>query len=302
MRATRAITVSPVPDELAVLPVWQRITVQLGILSVTALAIVLATELLGLQFEGAVRRVLSLALVPLPLLLWLLFSALPESRFARPRRRLVSVAILSGLCASAFGLPLIDDFFQIGQWLPLESVVQRIVGYTVTVGVVDVSIKFMVLRFLALPEALRARSDVVAYAMAAAVGYSFYINLVSIWRLDPVWELAAIVVLSNMAIQFASSMAMTLGIVATYFANAFPSILPLSLVVAALSTGLIAPQVPGLTSGPLGTAGNATRPLFGIAFLLAVLLLSLAGTYFLYRNVERRQRETTLGRSNGNGA
>ncbi len=302
MQAIRAVGSAPESEAFAVLPVWRRITLQLGILSVTALAVVLAKELLALQFEGTLRRALSLALVPLPLLLWLLFSALPESRFARPRRRLVGVAVLSGLCASAFGLPLVDDFFQIGQWLPLESVIQRIVGYTVTVGVVDVGIKFMVLRFLVLPRGLRARSDVVAYAMAAAVGYSFYINLVSIWRLDPVWELAAIVVLSNMVIQFASSMAMTLGIVASYFANAFPSVLPVSLVIAALSTGLIAPQVPGLTSGPLGTAGNATRPLFGIAFLLAVLLLSLAGAYFLYSNAERRQRETTLGRGNDNGA
>ncbi len=301
MRSTRAVTVSPEPDEFAVLPVWQPIALQLGILSAIALAIVLASELLGLQFEGTVRRVLSLALVPLPLLLWLGLSALPEDRFDRPRRRLVGVAILSGLCASAFGLPLIEDFFLIGQWLPLESVIQRIVGYTVTVGMVDVGIKFLVLRFLVLPQGLRARSDVVAYAMAAAVGYSFYFNLVSIWRLDPVWELAAIVVLSNIVIQFASSMAMTLGIVASYFANAFPSVLPLSLVVAALSTGLIAPQVPGLTSGPLGTAGNVSRPLLGIVFLLTVLLLSLAGTYFLYRNAERRQREITLGRGDGNG-
>ena len=222
LQATRVAGSAPETGAFAVLPVWRRITVQLGILSVTALAIVLAKELLALQFEGTLRRALSLALVPLPLLLWLLFSARPESRFARPRRRLVGVAVLSGLCASAFGLPLVDDFFQIGQWLPLESVIQRIVGYTVTVGIVDVGIKFMVLRFLVLPQGLRARSDVVAYAMAAAVGYSFTINLVSIWRLDPVWELAAIVVLSNIVIQFASSMAMTLGIVASYFANGLP--------------------------------------------------------------------------------
>ncbi|MCY3717294.1 MAG: hypothetical protein OXG92_12605 [Chloroflexi bacterium] len=301
MRATRAIAVSPEVETIDVLPVWQRIALQLGVLAVVALGVVLASELLALETEGVVRRALSLALVPLPLLLWLLFSALPESRFARPRRSLIGVAVLSGLCASTFGLPLIEDFFQIGQWLPLRSVFQRIVGYTVTVGIVDVGIKFMVLRFLALPNALRERSDVVAYAMAAAVGYSFYFNLVSIWRLDPAWELAAITVLANTVIQFASSMSMALGIAASYFANAFPSVLPLSLVFAAFTTGLIAPQVPGLTNGPLGIAGNETRPLFGVAFLLAALLLSLAGAYFLYNNAERRQRETTLGRGNRSG-
>lgn len=301
MRATRSVLAAQESASFAVLPVWRRIAVQLGLLSIVTLAIVLANELLALHFSSAVQRVLSLALVPLPLLLWLLFAALPEARAPRPRHRLLGVAILSGLCASAVGLPLVEDFFQIEQWLPLGSVIQRIVGYTVTVGVVDVGIKFLVMRFLVLPQGLRARSDVVAYAMAAAVGYSFTINLFSIWRLDPVWELAAIVVLSNMVIQFASSMAMTLGIVASYFANALPSAMPLGLVAAALSTGLIAPQVPGLTSGPLGTAGNVSRPLYGIVFLLAVLLLSLAGSYFLYSNAERRQREVTLARGNGNG-
>ncbi len=302
MRATRAIAVSPEPEVLDVRPVWQRIAAQLVILAVLALAIVLAMESLALQVEGALRRALSLALVPLPPLLWLLFSALPESRFASPRRNLLGVAVVSGLCASAFGLPLIEEFYQIGQWLPLGSVVQRVIGYTVTVGMVDVGIKFMVLRFLVMPHSLRERSDVVAYAMAAAVGYSFYFNLVSIWRLDPVWELAAIIVLSNIVIQFASSMAMSLGIIASYFANAFPSVLPLSLVFAAFTTGLIAPQVPGLSSGPLSTAGNITRPLYGLAFLLAALLISLAGAYFLYNNAERRQRETAHGRGNRRGA
>lgn len=301
MRAAGTFADPPESASLAVLPVWRRITVQLGILSLVALAIVLANELLALQFEGAIRRVLSLSLAPLPLLLWLLLSALPEDRSPQPRHRLIGVAILSGLCASSFGLPLVEDFYQIEQWLPLGSVVQRVIGYTVTAGIVDVGIKFLVLRFTVLPHGLRARSDVVAYAMASAVGYSFTINLYGIWRLDPVWELAAIVVLSNTAIQFVSSMAMTLGIVASYFANALPGAMPLSLVAAALSTGLIAPQVAGLTSGPLGTAGNATRPLYGIVFLLAVLLLSLAGTYFLYSNAERRQRETTLRQGDGSG-
>ncbi len=291
------------PDSAyALLPVWRRIVLQLLALSALTLTVVLASELLALQVEPPVRRLLSLALIPVPPLLWLLLSALPESRALRPRRRLIGVAVVSGLGAAAIGLPLIEEFFVIEQWLPLGSVIDRIIGYTLTVGMVDVGIKFMVLRYLVLPQAFRVRSDVIAYAMAAAVGYSFYFNLVQIWRLDPVWELAAILVLSNTVVQFASSMALALGLAESYFSDAFPSVLPVSLLVGALITGLITPQVAGLTSGPLSTEGNTTRTLFGLVFLLAALLLTIAISYYLHSNAERRQREIFTGRSGSRGA
>ena len=164
-------------DPYAVLPVWRRITFQVLILAAALGAIVVASEILQLRLATAVDRVLSLALVPLPLLLWLLVSVLPEYRFARPRRRLIGVAVLSGLTAAAVGLPLTTEFFSIELWLPLESVSQRIIGYTLTAGIVDVGLKFLVLRHVIYPQALRVRSDAVAYAFATAVGYSFYLNL-----------------------------------------------------------------------------------------------------------------------------
>ena len=301
MRATPPFAADAEDSAYAVQPVWRRIALQLLAFSGLCLAVALANELLPLEFEPSARRTLSLALVAAPVLLWLLLSALPESRAPRPRRRLIGVAVVSGLCAAAIGLPLVEDFFVIDRWLPLGSVIDRIIGYTLTVGIVDTGIKFVVLRYLALPQAFRVRSDVIAYAMAAAVGYSFYISLAQVWRLDPVWELAAILVLANVVAQFASSMALTLGLADSYFSDAFPTVLPLSLLAGAMIIGLIAPQVAGLTSGPLGTAGNTTRALFGLGFLLAALLLTLAVSYFLHSNAERRQRESYMAGS-GDGA
>ena len=301
MRAQPIFAAADYDSDIAVLPVWRRIALQLLGISALCLAVVLATELLSLDIAPPLRPWLSLGLVVAPVLLWLLLSALPESRAPRPRRRLMGVAVLSGLCAAAIGLPLVKEFFLIDQWLPLGSVIERIIGYTLTVGIVDTGIKFVILRYLALPQAFRVRSDVIAYAMAAAVGYSFYISLAQVWRLEPVWELAAILVMSNVVAQFASSMALTLGFADMYFSDAFPSVLPLSLLAGALAIGLIAPQEAGLTSGPLSTEGNTTRTLFGLSFLLAALLLTLAISYFLHSNAERRQRETYRGRS-GDGA
>lgn len=300
MRPTPVYAAERELDSRAVLPVWGRIGAQLLLFSLIALAIVAVDLLFAPQMGASLQRGISLLLAALPALLWLLFSALPESRVERPRR-LLGVAVVSGLCAATFGLPLAEDFFVLEQWLPLESVIQRIVGYSFTAGIVDVGIKFLVLRYMVLPQRLRARSDVIAYAMAGAVGYGFCVNLSVIWRLDPVWELAAILVLTTVVTQFASSMALALGLVASVFTDAFPAALPASLLVGAVAAGLIAPQAPGLISGPLGIAGSATRPHFAVGFLLAALLLAYAVAAFLYSNAERRQRETLGGRGASGG-
>lgn len=301
MRPTPIFAAEREMDSRAALPVWGRIGAQLLLFSLLILAVVAADLLFAPQMDASLRRGVSLLLAAMPALLWLLFSALPESRAERPRR-LMGVAVVSGLCAASIGMPLVEDFFVIEQWLPLESVIQRIVGYTFTAGVVNVGIKFLVLRYMVVPQDLRARSDVIAYAMAAAVGYSFYLNLAVIWRVDPVWELAAILVLTTVVAQFASSMAIALGIVASVFTDALPIALPAGLLVGAVASGLIEPQAPGLVSGPLGVAGSATRPHFALGFLLGALLAIFAVAYFLYTNAERRQRETSGGQGAARGA
>ncbi len=278
-------------DSYALLPVWRRISFQVLLLAAVLGAIVVASQIFQPRFSADAGRLLSLALAPLPLLLWLLVSVWPEFRVARPRRRLTGVAVLSGLTASALGLPLTEDFFRIELWLPLAAVIQRVIGYTLTAGMIDVGLKFLVLRYLIYPGALRMRSDAIAYAFASAVGYSFYLNLAYIWRVDPAPDVAAIVVLSNFAIQLASSLFIALGIVESYFSDAIPLVLPMNLFVAALTTGLIRPTVAGLMSGPLGVTGSADRPLFGLLMLLASLVVTLGIVYFLYSNSERRERE-----------
>ena len=270
-------------------------TLQLSIVSLIAVVCVLVTELLPFRLDGAPNRLISFLIVIVPTLLWLSLSVLPEYRFSRPRRRLIGVAVVSGLTASAIGLPLLEQFYAIDRWLPLQSVFARIIGYTTTAGIVDVGLKFVVLRYLIYPQGLRVRSDAVAYAFASAVGYSFYLNAVHIWRLEPTWDVAAIYVLANLTIQFSSSLFIALGIVESYFGDAFPLVLPTNLFVAALLAGLIHSLYPGLMSGPLSQTGNSDRPLFGLAMLVAAWALSLTIAAFLYATSERREREAYGG-------
>ena len=292
---------SPPVDSYSILPVWRRIGLQLFVLAASLFLIVLLGETLQPRFDLQLERILSLALVPLPVILWLYVSVLPETRVARPRRRLISVAVVSALTASAIGLPLAQEFFRVQEWLPLQSVFARILGYTVTAGFVDAGLKFLVLRYLIYPQGLRVRADGIAYAFASAIGYSGFLNLALIWRLEPAWDIAAVYLLANITIQLASSMFIALGIIESYFSDAYPLVLPANVLVAAISSGLITALLGGFMSGPLSTAGNTDRPLFAFAMLGASLVVSFGVVYFIFSNSERREREAYMSQWNTDG-
>ena len=258
----RQIGQTDAAESYGILPVWRRLSLLFVLLSAICAGMIVAGEALPAVLNVEFNRALSLSLTALPIALWLLISVLPEYRVERPRRRLIGVAVVSGLAASSVGLPLAEAFFVLDQWLPLQSVFQRIIGFTLTAGMIDAGLRFTVLRYLIYPQALRVRGDAVAYALASAIGYSFYLSLVLVWRLEPTWNNAAIYVLSSFTIQAASSLFIALGIIESYFSDAFPLVLPVNLLAAALVNGVLQALLPGLLSGPLSQSGATDRPLF----------------------------------------
>lgn len=288
-------------QRLSIIPVWRNLVIQLAITIALCLALLVLSEALSLKPESDVSRILTAALLLFVPGVWLAIAVAPEARSARPRRRLFGVAVLSALSAAAIGLPLVQDFFRLEEWLPLETVFRRILGFTLTAGLVDAGLKLLVIRFTIFPNELRMRSDAVAYCLASAVGYSFYLNVAIILQLQPSLAIAANYVLANLAIQIASAMFIALGIAESYFGNAMPLVLPLNVIAAAATTGLIAPVFTGIMSGPLGTAGNEDRPLFGILFLIVAICLASAVTFFLYNASERREREAFAGARDSDG-
>ena len=282
-------------------PVWRRIVLQLIIVTVLALVVVLISDLLNLELSDDLSLLIALAIAVVPPLLWLVAAVAPEYRVLRPRRRLIGVAIVSALVASAIGSPAVQNFFRIAQWLPHESAFARIVGFTLTAGMVDAGLKLLVLRAIIVPSELRVRGDSIAYAMASAVGYSFYLNLEILWRVQPSPGIAAIFILANYAIQFASAMFIAIGISESFFSDALPPVLPVNVLLAAISTGIITSVYTGVMGGTLTTQGSSDRPLFGIGFLIIALSAFCGLAYFLYRVSERRERETYLGGVGGDG-
>ncbi len=290
----RSLNHSDEPDS-AHAPIWRPIVFQAAGLAGFTLLLVLAGASISAVAPREFQGETAWALVALPLALWLFLSLRPEFRVARPRRPLLGVAVASALLASAIGLPLLEDFFRVDQWLPLESVVQRLIGYSLTAGMIDACLKFLALRYIVYPQSFRQRGDAVVYAFAGALGYSLVMSLMSIARIQPTWDTAAITLLTHFTAQVASSLFIALGLAESCFGDAYPLTLPLHVVAAALFTGLALTLAGGLQSGTLTTAGAFDRPLFALGALVAVLFLCLSLTYFLYNNSERREREAYPG-------
>ncbi len=285
------------PTEEEIYPyrrVWRSITLQVGTMIVLTVSLLLLGEIFGLRFDKTLNLILSGILIFVPVILWLFFSILPERFVLEPRVNLITVAVMSGLAGSAIGIPLVEEFFQIDRWLPLESALQRILGFTFTMGIVDSALKFIVLRYIVFPQHLRLRTDTIAYCVASAIGYSFVVSLHSISDIQPSYSIAILYIFSNYTIQLASSVFIAYGLSETYFNNALPVALPASIVFSALIVGIISPLSSGLMNGALSTTGNADNPLFSLGFLIVALIACLGITFFFYTIAQQRDQNIVI--------
>jgi hypothetical protein len=156
--------------------VWRTAWLEALLLLAIAAALAFGTRLIELRLPADLERALSFAYALLPLSLWLSISYAAERRALQPRRNLPAVLMLSGLAASGVAVPL-TSIFAAEEWLSTASGLNRIIGYTLTVGMVHEPLKYAVLRYSVWRTDFNTRLDAVAYAMAAAVGFATALNV-----------------------------------------------------------------------------------------------------------------------------
>lgn len=271
--------------------VWRSIGIQISMMLLVSIAIVLLNEIFAIELNGVLTFIITIVLVALPTLLWLIFSVIPERFASQPRNHLLSLAVITGLTASSIGIPFVQDFFQIQQWIPLQSAFERIIGYTFTVGIIDTGLKFIVLRYLVFPNSFRIRTDAIAFCVACAIGYTSVINLDLIVNIRPTLTIATVYVLGNYTMQIVSSLILSYGLSQTALDNALPLLLPVTIIVSAFLIGLLSPLESGLVNGALTLDGSFARPLFVTFFFTAMLIIVPTIVLFLYTVAERREEE-----------
>jgi PrsW family intramembrane metalloprotease len=277
-------------------PAWRSIFIESGILMGLLLIFFVAFNYLGFNLAGNGLIAVNLILAISPALLWIIFSRVPENNVVEPRRRLLTTFTVTALVANAVGIPLLDNVFQPDAWLPLQSVLNRILGYTVTTGILQEFLKYLVLRYIVWPNFYRVRADAIAYAAATAVAYAMVVNLNFVFN-NPTAaaDVVMLRVFANTAIQIVGSMVIAFGLSETRFNNAFSVLLPIMIVLAAGLTGIAIPMRAQFMNAGLGLTISAQREIFGLIFSIFFYIAPMAVIFFLFNITERREQEMIFG-------
>jgi RsiW-degrading membrane proteinase PrsW (M82 family) len=291
--------ITPPKEEEEIYPyrrAWRSVFIESGILLGLLLIFFLIFNLLGLKLVGNTLISLNVLLAISPALLWVIFSRLPESNVVEPRRRLLTTFTVTALVANAVGVPLIENVFQPDAWLPLQSTLNRILGYTVTVGILQELLKYLVLRYIVWPSYYRVRIDAIAYGAASAVAYAMVINLNYIFNnLTAAPDVVMSRVFANLAVQLVGSIIVAFGLSETRFNSALSLFLPFMVVLAALLTGIAIPIRTEVMNASLAISISAQRGIFGLIFSIIFYVAPMAVMFFLFSITERRQQELIIG-------
>lgn len=274
--------------------VWRSIIIEYTLLFIVVIITFALEAFTRFRILNSLQNIVNVGAAILPLMLWGIFSAWQERRVNEPRQRLIAVCVVSALAANAVGIPLIEDFLKIDKWLPLSSAINRIIGYTFTVGIVQEFLKFLILHYMVWGEPLRVRIDAVAYAAASAVGYATVLNLHFVFdgSLSLATVTATVFAVSGMHLVTTSVVAYSLS--ELYFDRPTLVLAPMALLAAAFITAVAIPIRAGLVNATWSTPFTVTRPLFGIMFSAFFLLGVLSVIALLFNNAERQAREAAV--------
>ncbi len=281
-------------------PVWRSLIIESTLLLILSVAFLFAGQGLSQSLPSSGLVTLTLGIAAAPLLLWIVFSWRAESAVREPRTGMLGIVFITALVARSIGDPLVTQFLRVEEWLPLSSAVERIIGYTVTVGIVQSTLIYLTIRFMLPRRLFRIRDDGLAYGIAAAVGYVTVNNLQLLESAGTLLlDSFVLRVFGNYALHIAMGLLIGYGVSTIYIER--PLILNMSffLVLSSILAGVAIPIRAGLVNPVFNldfgqSLVSAPRPLFGLVFSILILIIPCLILYFLIRSAERREAEAQV--------
>lgn len=289
--------ITPPKEEEEVYPyrrVWRSIVFVYGALLLLSFAFFVLVNFVGVTFPEQIRWPMSLGFALLPALFWGVSALLPERFVNKPRQDQLKVFVITALAANAIGVPFVDQVMRVEEWLPLAGAIDRIVGYTFAIGIVQEFLKYLALRYTVWPDQFRVRIDGLAYAEASAAGYALILNLHYVFNNVASPDVIIARIFATSALHLVTSAIMAYGLSETRFSRPLPILLPVTLFLAALVTGLSIPLRAGLVNANLEITISTVSPLLGLLFSTALLIGPLVVIAFLMNTASRRVVEADM--------
>ena len=237
-------------------------------------------------FTASTLLLSGIVLALIPAIVWLGFFYRRDRLEPEPKGMILQVFILGGLLASAIGIPLLEEIYQVSGWLYSSLPWSNILGGILVVGFSQEFLKYAAVRFSVYgSQEFDERTDGIIYATAAGLGFATVLNIAFVATTGGVDLGAGSIRIVLTSLAHASFAGITGYFLAREKFEARPVWwMPLGVSIAALLNGVFFYLRGTLTRASLSASGSGARTWIGLA--LAAVLAG-AVTWILSRAVQR---------------
>lgn len=235
-------------------------------------------------FSPSTLLVTGILLAVVPALIWLIVFYQQDRLEPEPRGYLLGVFILGALLAAALGIPLVENFFHISDWLYTDTLT-TILGGILVVGFTQEFLKYAAVRYSIYNSSeFDEATDGIIYATAAGLGYATVLNIQFVIQNDGVDLGVGVIRMAVVALAQAGFAGIT-----GYFLgrSKFESEpiwwMPLGITLAAVLNGLFNWVRGEITRGSVSLSGGAVNPWLGLVLAAVVAFLCLGAVSLLIR-------------------
>lgn len=258
---------------------WAAGVGQIIVLLVFVGLVALIAPSLPATLSGASLVVAGIVLAVIPALIWLAFFYQQDRLEPEPKSYILRVFLLGAILASGVGIPLVRDFFRIGNWLYADDLT-HLLGSIFAIGFVQEFLKYAAVRYSVYGSAeFDERVDGVVYATAAGLGFATMLNfdyVLSRGGVDLGVGVIRVVVTALAHASIAGILGYFLG--QAKFEHTPPYYLPGGFVLAAVLNGLF------FWAQDLVTLrGISVNPWYGLILAVIIAIAVLGIVYWLIR-------------------
>ena len=155
---------------------WAAGLGQVLALLVFVAVVTIIARLLPSALSGGALIAAGVILAIVPALIWLAFFYQQDRLEPEPKTFMLEVFALGILMASAIGIPLVNEFFRINDWLYTDPIA-HLLGSILVVGFTQVFLVWAAVRFSVYQSSeFDERVDGIVYATAAGLGFATMLN------------------------------------------------------------------------------------------------------------------------------
>ncbi|MCA9929992.1 MAG: PrsW family intramembrane metalloprotease, partial [Anaerolineales bacterium] len=158
--------------------VWQADIASIAMLVLFVLAIYGVEQFVQPTFSSSGLLMWGVVMAIVPAVIWLAFFYRRDRLEPEPKHMVMQLFLLGGLLANGVGIPAIEGWFDVPNWLSSSPLWSQLLGGWLIVGMVQELLVYTAVRFTIYNHVeFDEETDGVVYATAAGIGYATVLNI-----------------------------------------------------------------------------------------------------------------------------